>query len=136
MVTKPLLRHILSVLIVILTDAFYPAEQSYPSLSLSECLSDLDRRSAALVGKKIPNPPAALQSTQPQLAVPRLPLQELQHPLRVGARQPLRLVHRLALRYFASVRGKRPRPTWIGLAAGTPAAEGSANNPESGQCCL
>src|SRR6266540_4464766 len=48
----------------------------------------------------------------------------------------LRLGHPLALRYFASVQGKRLRLAPSGLETGTSAAEGSGPNPESRPCCL
>src|SRR5262245_18766103 len=72
-------------------------------LTICQTLSDFNGPEALLIGELMPNMATAGTNEQPQLTVAGLAPQVLQHRLLVGTRHPLRLVHRLALRYFASV---------------------------------
>src|SRR5262245_14312524 len=71
--------------------------------TVSKCFRRLNRLLAAWVDEKMPYSPAACTRKQPQLPVAGPTPQELQHLLRVGAGQPLRLGHGLPRQKGASI---------------------------------
>src|SRR4051794_19843452 len=80
--------------------------------SVCTSLCELDSLPLTLVCQEVPEAADAGTGEQPQLPVAGLAPQELQHRRRVGAGQPLRLGHRLALRYVASVSSMRAWSGW------------------------
>jgi hypothetical protein len=60
---------------------------------IRKLFAELHSLSASLVVKQVPDTTATGTGEKPRLPVARLASQEFQHPLRVGAGQPLRFRH-------------------------------------------